>query len=50
MKEIKVQKAFEMIEQVCAATSLSRDGHIRLQQALELIKEEIEKKDEKSKT
>ena len=47
---MKLQEAFKLIEQICVSVSLTRDGHLRVQQALDVIKKEIEKKDKQVKT
>lgn len=46
----KIQEAYKLVDQICASVSLSREAHIRVQQALDIIKEEIEKKDEPKQT
>ena len=47
---MNLQEAYNLIDNVCRQVSLSRDGHIQLQQALEAIKEELDKKDEPKKS
>ena len=37
------QEAYKLIEQICVSVSLPRDGHLRVQKALDIIKKEIEK-------
>lgn len=41
---MKTEEALKLIDQVCAQVSLSREGHIKVQAALDVLKEAIEKK------
>jgi len=41
------EEALQILDNICAQVSLNREGHVKLQQAIEVLREAIQPKEKK---